>query len=222
MVYGEGESGHMCGRYSVMTEEDILEMREILEEINRRFMGDPLLGSLRTGEIFPTHTVPVLEAGRDAPSRATLMRWGFPRYQSPGVVINARSETAAEKPMFRNAFAARRCVIPSTGFFEWRHEAGRKTGEKLLFRMPGKSMLYMAGLYGSFPAPAGTPAGTAGDGFTGFVILTTPANASVAPIHDRMPLVLAEEELEAWMRERPAALSLISEPCRHLLTAVPA
>ena len=208
----------MCGRYSVMTEEDILEMREILEEINRRYAGDPQLGSFRGGEIFPTNTVPVLAAdGKTDSHRAELMRWGFPRFQGSGVVINARSETVAEKPMFRSAFTARRCVVPSTGFYEWRHEEGRKTGERLLFRLPERPLLYMAGLYGVFPAPD-----TQGPAWTGFVILTTAANPSVSTVHDRMPLVLEEEELDLWIHDRPAALRLISAPCRHLLAAVPA
>ena len=207
----------MCGRYSVMTEEDILEMREIMEEINRRYAGDPKLALAKSGEIFPTNTVPVLEPDKGAAGKAALMRWGFPRYQGSGVIINARSETAQEKPMFRSAFAARRCVVPSTGFYEWRHEAGRTTGEKLLFRLPDRPMLYMAGLFGIFPGPEGP-----WSDYTGFVILTTAANPSVAPIHDRMPLVLTQEELEPWLGDLEMARSLMAEPCRHWLDSVPA
>ncbi|NLN45441.1 MAG: SOS response-associated peptidase [Clostridiaceae bacterium] len=208
----------MCGRYSVMTEEDILEMREILEEINRRYAGDPRLAELRTGEIFPTHTVPVLATARDGGTQPGIMRWGFPRPQGSGVVINARSETVMEKRMFRSAFFTRRCVIPSTGFYEWKHEPGRKQKDKMLLRLPEQPMLYMAGLYGFFPDARDPDGG----GHTGFVILTTQANESVAPIHDRMPLVLSADELEPWLYTRSAAEALVSSPCGHLLSAVPA
>ncbi len=217
----------MCGRYSVMTEEDILEMREILEEINRRYAGDSRLEAFHGGEIFPTNTVPVLAPSRESASggtapHAALMRWGFPRYQGSGVVINARSETVTEKPMFRSAFAVRRCVVPSTGFYEWRHEAGRATGERLLFRLPDTPMLYMAGLFGLFPDVSGSGPDRQASVFPGFVILTTQANASVSPVHDRMPLVLAGDELESWVGDPAAARALVSAPCRHLLAGVPA
>lgn len=75
-----------------------------------------------------------------------LLAWGFPRFDKKGVVINARAETAPDKPMFRKCLEQRRCVIPSTGFYEW---AADKT--KYRFRLPGEDALYMAGLTTSLP-----------------------------------------------------------------------
>ncbi len=208
----------MCGRYSVITEEEAIEMQAILAEINRRYTGDPRLAALRTGEIFPTQTVPILAPARDGHTRPALMRWGFPRPRGTGVVINARSESVLERPMFRSAFFTRRCVVPSTGFYEWRYEAGHKRGQKMWLRLPDQPMLYMAGLYGFFPDARDPDAG----GYTGFVILTTAANASVAPLHDRMPLILLHDQIDPWLRERSAAQALVAAPCAHPLTVVPA
>ncbi len=208
----------MCGRYSFLTAEDSREMQMIWAEINRRDADDPRLAGLATGEVFPTHTVPILATARDGHTRPVWMRWGFPRPRGSGVIINARSESVLERPMFRSAFFTRRCVVPSTGFYEWRYEDGRKRGQKMWLRLPNQPMLYMAGLYGFFPDARTPDAG----GFTGFVILTTAANGSVAPIHNRMPLILLREEIDPWLRERSAAQALVAAPCEHLLTAVPA
>lgn len=194
----------MCGRYTVFTEDEIIEMREIIAQVNRMF-GD---GAVATGEIFPTNTAPVLalEHGLVAPRPVP---WGFPRWDGKGVLINARCESALDRPLFAGPLLARRCVVPSTGFYEWGApnepdpqttlfgdapapaKRGRKT--KLRFRLPHESMLYMAGMIGTFPDRDGRARDA-------FIILTTAANASMAPFHDRMPVILAANEREAWLR----------------------
>lgn len=116
----------MCGRYNFSQEESD-EIREIVREVERRQRGE-----FKMGEIYPTNVAPVLVAGDDRPV-PELLAWGFPRFDKKGVVINARAETAPDKPMFRKCLEQRRCVIPSTGFYEW---AADKT--KYRFRLPGE------------------------------------------------------------------------------------
>ena len=148
------------------------------------------------GEIYPTNPVPVLmEAGEKlAPE---VMAWGYPRFQGKsGQIINARSETALDRPMFRRSVMERRCVIPTTGFYEWGpDEEGKK--RKYRFNLPGTRVLYLAGLWNNF---AGEPK---------CVILTTAANRSMEGIHDRMPVVLRWEELRAWVRDSGRAMEIL-------------
>ena len=90
--------------------------------------------------------------------------------------------------MFRDGVAARRCVVPATGFYEW--DADKR---RYLFRMPARTELYMAALYGVFGGEAR------------YCILTTQANASVAPVHHRMPLVLRKDQIAPWLEQPKAA-----------------
>ena len=141
----------MCGRYQ-FTAGQWEEIRQIVQAIQRRY-GD---NAWQPGEIRPTASAPVL-LGRGP----ELMRWG---YQLPNtLVINARAETAEEKPLFRESIAMRRCVIPSTGFYEWDREK-----RKHLFHLPGEQVLYMAGLYEKR------------EGENRYCILTTAANHSMS------------------------------------------
>ena len=181
----------MCGRYHIDTEEEIAEMREILEEINRKYADSQQHAQMKTGEIFPTNLAPVV--GMDGPE---IMRWGFPMQGKSQTIINARSETAYERPMFRNALIARRVVIPTTGFYEWSHENG-KSKDKFLFRLPGEKVLYLAGMFTDFNLPTGRE--------KRFTILTTDANESMRPYHDRMPVYLAVNERDAWINN-PASV----------------
>jgi putative SOS response-associated peptidase YedK len=191
-------------------EEDIIEMREILDEINERYKGTSEAAVAKTGEIFPTDTAPILIAAENKP-QVRLMKWGFPKWQASGVIINARGETVHTKLPFRPSLASRRCTVPTTGFFEWRKDVIKKG--KYLFRMPQSKMLYLAGLYGIFQ-----------DGprsWAGYVILTGPANASVSPYHDRMPLVLLPDEIEPWLADAAFARTFVQRPCEVALEAIP-
>lgn len=195
----------MCGRYYIADEEEILEMREIIREVNERYAHTPEHAAMKTGEIFPTNIVPILTA-QGSHHRANLMKWGFPRWDGPGVIINARAETASEKPMFRSGVAARRCLVPSTGFFEWKHEDEKKKKDKYLLRLKEEPMLYFAGLYNTFVDNDGQPT-------TGFVILTTAANESVAPIHNRMPIILTGNKKDMWLTDELLSRALLVEAC---------
>jgi len=194
----------MCGRYYIEDDETIQEMRRIFDEINKKYNNTPQGEAMKTGEIFPTDIAPVLVAEQQS-SQAVLMTWGFPRWQGSGVIINARAETAAEKPMFRSSISQRRCIIPSTGFFEWDHLDG-KPKSKFLLHSKESPILYMAGLYSKFEDPRVGK-------YAAYVILTVDANASVRPIHDRMPLVVEPGQYDRWLHDEGYARTIMSVPC---------
>ena len=206
----------MCGRYAIECEEENIFLKEMLEEINRKYAGQPLLSRMKTGEIFPTQTAPVLalEEGRSSPF---LMNWGFPRPgrapSAGGCIINARAETATEKNLFRASLQSRRCVVPSTGFYEWKSGENKKKKDKYLLYMQDSPNLYMAGFYNLFPDDQGSlqPA---------YVIITTAAKEWVSPIHDRMPLILDEKNYTEWLTDGPSAMKLLLRPCEARLDAV--
>lgn len=175
----------MCGRYQFSTEESET-LRDILREAQR---GAAL--EARAGEIFPTNPSAVL-TWKNGGCIPQVYKWGFPKFRGPGVVINARAETVLEKPMFRHSMERSRCAVPTSGFFEW---DGNK--QKYLFRMPGQTELYLAGIYNVFQ---GTPC---------FVILTTEANESVAGVHTRMPVIVPKDRLQSWTGDSGAAVELL-------------
>ena len=107
----------MRGRYTISIDEQ--EIRDIVNAITQRHPD----AEFKTGEIYPTNPAPVLLAGQDD-IRPDVAVWGFPNFRSKsGVIINARAETALDKKSFRESLLSRRCVIPSTGFFEWAKDA---------------------------------------------------------------------------------------------------
>ena len=110
------------------------------------------------------------------------MAWSFSRFKSKGVIINARGETALNKPMFRRSLLERRCIVPTTGFYEWDR---KKT--KYRFWLPGQDRLYLAGLWNTF------------QGEERFVILTTAPNDTIINVHDRMPVLLTDDEVTPWL-----------------------
>lgn len=187
----------MCGRYNFTVEQNE-EIMEILEKLNKKFQGK----EVRTGEIFPTNEAPVL-IGEQKEVSPVLSAWGFPKFDGKGVIINARSETAFEKRMFRDSLLNRRCIIPSTGFYEWDSEK-----KKYLFRMEGTNTLYMAGLYSYYKEEMR------------YVILTTEANESIKDIHNRMPLVIPKREIETWIMEDGAANELLKRVPPQLVKEV--
>lgn len=164
----------MCGRYYV-NEETAREMETIVRETGER------LSCERTGDILPSQSAFVLTGRRPELGREQ-MRWGFPQRQKKGLLINARAETVLERKTFRESVLHRRCIIPAARFYEWDGEKNKAE----FWRQDGP-VLYMAGFYDRFP-----------DG-DHFIIITTRANASVAPVHDRMPLILEKNELESWV-----------------------
>jgi putative SOS response-associated peptidase YedK len=182
----------MCGRYYVEAE-DTEELRDVIAEARA---GAPQGSKLKTGEIFPSDIAPVIVGGDGGNTRALAMKWGFPR-AGGGLIINARSETAHEKALFRDSARGRRCLIPASRYFEWRRLPAGK--EKYAIRQAGAGAMYLAGLY-----MADRNAGGAC-----FVILTRPAAESIAFIHDRMPVILPKERLGDWLSARPGMDALL-------------
>jgi putative SOS response-associated peptidase YedK len=164
----------MCGRYYI--EIDNAEFRSIISEIEKNI-------AIRSGEIYPTNIAPVLSPS----GTMTAMRWGFPKFDGKGEIINARSETAAEKNMFRQPFIEGRCLIPASWYFEWEKRGTKKV--KYAFANTNKDPLWLAGL-------SKTDFNT---GISYYVVLTRPAWSEISFIHDRMPVILPKESHEDWL-----------------------
>ena len=188
MVCG-GKGAIMCGRYNFSAEES-REISKIIEEVQRKYGAS----SIKTGEIYPTNQVAVLVQEQNELQPQPVI-WGFPNFRSKsGVIINARSETAEEKRTLAESLKVRRCVVPTSGFYEWTQD---KDKTKYLFHCSGGGVLYLAGLYNDY-----------GDERR-MVILTTAANKSVSDIHNRMPVVLSENELSDWVGNPNRALEIL-------------
>jgi len=186
----------MCGRYVLFSDTEIAEIREIIEEVQRKTEG------VKTGEIFPTDKAPVLiqEQGIITPE---AVKWGFPK-KTKGVIINIRTDTTMEDPKWKYRLETSRCIIPSCGFYEWTKK-GKKI--KYQFNLPGSGALYMAGLWSDF------------NGERRYVILTTDANSSIKEIHSRMPVVLTHPEMEQWMNSYQSALGVLQTERPELIKA---
>jgi putative SOS response-associated peptidase YedK len=187
----------MCGRYYIEPEDGLERLHEIFAEGRRRAANEGV--ELKFGEIFPSDVAPVIANGKDRTPGVFPMRWGFSRPGGGGRVINARSETAAEKPMFRESTRIRRCLIPATHYFEWERRDGKKV--KYAIRPGDSGPLYMGGLY--IVPPEATPAL--------FVILTRPVAGSIAFIHDRMPVMVPRGKTDAWLSPQIGFDELLNE-----------
>ena len=180
----------MCGRYH-FSAELLDEIRDITEQKDWKLE----LGVLDR-DIHPGDTAPVITAAGDQGGslRACRQKWGYPGPGGKGLVFNARSESVFEKRMFRDSVSMRRAVVPVSWFYEW-----NKNKEKFTFTKEGSRILFLAGFYGRYE-----------DG-EHFVILTTQANASMAPVHSRMPLVLEREQVREWILDSAKTKELLGQ-----------
>lgn len=185
----------MCTRFYV--EPDTEEIREIIAEVQRSQLSAKFIraGSaiLTFGEIRPTNVVPVIASRKDGKKAAFPMKWGF---QIPGrsLLVNARVETASEKPTFKEAWEKHRCIIPASWYYEWEHIIGnsgqKKVGDKYMIQPKGSSMTWLAGLY------------RMEDNLPVFTVLTKEPTAELRRIHDRMPLLLPKSAINEWIDPR--------------------
>ncbi len=176
----------MCGRYYI----DISDS-EFLRFFEQIAQESEIGLQMKSGEIFPTNIVPVLSLN-DGNIHARPMIWGFPKWRDQkGVVINARAETALQKNMFRSSLLHHPVAVPTSGFFEWKSLAGKAKKEKYRFYDKERSVLYLAGFSNIFSSADVTS--------ERFTILTTQANESMIPYHNRMPVLLRETEIGEWL-----------------------
>ncbi len=171
----------MCSRYQFLPGSS-----NLLQTIAAR------AGGWSGGEVSPGTDSPVLVA-EGAKIRVCLQNWGIPVINGKRA-INARAETVCERPLFQASILHHRCVVPTTGFYEW---DGQK--HRYLFRLAQQPAVYLAGLY------------TEEGQIRHFAVLTTAPNASVRDIHDRMPLVLTQEQVRPWLMDTDFALRFLQK-----------
>lgn len=201
----------MCGRYVYTLPSDAMA---------QLFRLDRVADYAPHWNIAPTQAIPIVRTGADGLREGVLVRWGLhPVWmkEPPGAksMINARAEGAAEKPFFRDAYKRRRAIVPADGFYEWRREGAGKT--PYFIRRADRLPIAFAGLWERWRAPDGGAIETA-------AILTTAANADVAHLHDRMPVMLAPEDVDMWLdptAPRAALDLLLRAPAEGLLEAYP-
>ena len=168
----------MCGRFYIAQEDTAEELQHIIDTLNRKYNGDPMI---RThGEIRPADMIMTLANGQSLQQGYTMPD-GKPMF-------NARSETAAVKPLFMDGMKQRRCLIPASGYFEWEKRGGEKIKHAIAAR--GSSMIYMAGIY----RREGNRAACS--------ILTREAAPCIAHIHHRMPVILPADAIPDWLNPR--------------------
>ena len=192
----------MCGRFTLRT--PAAELVDFFE------LADPPAGVLGPPRynIAPTQPIAIVRCLEPAgPRRLALARWGLvpawsKEVRSSAPMINARAETAAEKPSFRSALRRRRCLIPTDGFYEWRAEGKKK--QPLYIRMRDGRPFAFAGLWERWT-------GADGAEIESCAVLTTAANALMRTIHDRMPVILPPGRYGDWLTPAERTPTMLAE-----------
>lgn len=177
----------MCGRYT---------QTSTLAELQRLFAFEERPNLAPRANVAPTQDIGTIRRENDGKNHWRTARWGLiPSWAKEAAVgiktINARAETLAEKPAFREAFAQRRCLIPADGFYEWKTGPGGKQPYRIALE-DGRVFAF-AGLWESWQDPA------AGTRIESCSIVTTQAAPAIAEIHHRMPVILEGAAFEAWL-----------------------
>lgn len=188
----------MCGRYLLTSPVDaLIDLFGVQERLN-------LAPNYNAA---PTQSLPIVRARDGGGRELVTARWGLVPFWAKDLAIgarafNARAETLAEKPMFREAFRRRRCLVPADGFYEWRKTGGAK--QPFLIRVKGGGAFAFAGLWERWGKDAET--------VTSFTIVTTEANAFMAELHDRMPVILDPGDWGRWLDPQQGGAELL-RPC---------
>ena len=204
----------MCGRYTLTDPEDIADAFEAA--LDPQVAADPWWKP--RFNVAPTQPAPVV-AMRGGARAIELMRWGLvPHWALPGgkkppLMINARLESLMAKQMFRDALERKRCLVPTSGFFEWVSARGAAAGDKpaprpFYFHPRAHHLFAFAGLWAR-------SRDAHGEELHSFTIITTRANSLVRPIHDRMPILLSPDDHAAWLSpdlDADAARALLGHP----------
>ncbi len=178
----------MCGRYTLTADAESIQLAFNLESVDG--------WSMPRFNIAPSQAVAVISSRE--PKQLSLMKWGLvPSWaKDPKIgnrMINARSETAAEKPSFRTAFKRRRCLIPADGYYEWTKRGAKKA--PMYIQHAERDIFAFAGLWESWKQPDGGWLNTC-------AILTTEANEKIKPLHHRMTVIVEPEDYETWLAPR--------------------
>ncbi|HVK78409.1 MAG TPA: SOS response-associated peptidase [Kofleriaceae bacterium] len=212
----------MCGRYKTTRQDQLVAEMELARaddaEVAAVVATAPALPAGLTSwwaprwNVAPTQPAPIVVM-RARPT-VTLMRWGLVPHWADDLaighrMINARAESLAGKPAFRDALRKRRCLIVADGFYEWRAAAARKAPRQPFLLGPDAGPVTFAGLWDRWRSPAGW--------IESFTIVTTAAAPLVAPLHDRMPLVIAPADRARWL----AADEVPAEALGDLLSGPP-
>ncbi len=179
----------MCGRVAVTLPNDAMAQLFSASPANN-------LPEVPNYNVCPTTQIHVVLGGQDAERKLVSMRWGFlpSWYKAPNdgpLLINARAETIAEKPAFREACRTRRCLIPVSGFYEWTKD---EEGTRWPWYIHGDETLALAGIWQEW--------GAEGERFATCAVVTTGANETMSQIHHRMPVVVEEKDWALWLGEK--------------------
>lgn len=211
----------MCGRFALLTPPDHV---EALFSVVEAGQFPPRYNIAPTQPVLMVTAGPQPEPGSNLPGRrALLVRWGFipgwtkdPRTMP--LLINARGETAADKPAFKAAMRHRRALIPASGFYEWKDMGKGRPAQPFWMKPRGRKLIAFAALWETFAEPGGSEIDTA-------AIVTTAASPDIAPIHHRMPVVIAPEDFERWLdcrcQEPRHVADLMRTPEPDLFEAIP-
>ncbi len=177
----------MCGRYLFTSP---------LEAIQQMFKFDQMTNLRPNYNVAPTHEMPIVRRKKgDRRNELAVARWGLiPHWAKDTKIaystINARSETAASKPAFRDAFKKRRCLVLADGFYEWQRDGKEK--QPHLIRLKGGGPFAFAGLWSTWRSPSG-------EEVESYTIMTTEPNELMAEIHNRMPVILGADDHQRWL-----------------------
>jgi putative SOS response-associated peptidase YedK len=185
----------MCGRARLSS--DVSEIKLVFSIPPER----PASNFAASWNVAPTDTLPIVRYDGSAGERSLdLMRWGLVPFWAKDIKvgfsnINAKAEGVEARPAFREAFQRRRCLVPLNNFYEWKKLG--KDRQPYAVALASRRIMAMAGLWESWRSPAG-------ERLRSFAIVTTAANQLLAPVHDRMPVILGPENWPLWLGEVPA------------------
>ena len=188
----------MCGRF-VIGGDFRDKLNELIAAEGIIYSGLPYQESGQ--DVFPSESSLVIHTG-DRKLLAGEMLWGFSNPYRKGMIINARAETVREKNLFADSIMNRRCLIPASGFYEWDPYKAR-----FRFSHPDDELLLLAGIYHEehgAPAPH-------------YTILTTQANESMIPVHDRMPVIISRDEIHPWLNDNEKLSDFLERPQLQLV-----
>ena len=190
----------MCGRYVYDKKEQIL--FSYYQEIAERGVD---VSDLAEGTIYPSNNVVTLGANPDGKVVPGITRWGFTGFKPSQLLINARVETVREKKLFKNAFESQRVVFPMSAFYEF-------SNDKTPFTFSDtENIIYVGGFYRIYPDKK------TGEKQAESIILTTEPDPIVAPIHDRMPLLIYKEDIVKWILDDNFAFNFQTSTHQQLI-----